>query len=402
MAKGEASVRRRLGVVVSHPIQYQTPMFQALARHPDIDPLVLYCHRALPREQAGAGFGVPFDWDVPLFDGYPYRFLDNVARAPDLGSFRGLDTPGIHEIIRRESFDAVLVSGWHFKSYWQAIRSCWKSRTPVMVRGDSHLHVESPSIRRLVKGITHRCLLPRFDACLAVGKWSAEYFRNYGVPSDRIFLVPHAPDRERILSGWRQARARFSQIRASWGLPENHVVFLFAGKFIARKRPVDFVEAIHRAASRGVPVCGLMVGDGPLRADCEREAARLDAPVRFAGFLNQTAILQAYASADVLVLPSSSETWGLVVNEAMICGLPCMVSDRVGCGPDLVRSGETGWVFPAEDVSRLADAMEDAARERAATTAMGSRAQVLSAGFSPEIAADQVAQAVHSIAVRRS
>jgi glycosyltransferase involved in cell wall biosynthesis len=394
-------VRNRLGIVVSHPIQYQTPMFQALARHPNIDPLVLYCHRALPHEQADAGFGVPFDWDVPLFEGYSYRFLDNIARKPDLGSFRGLDTPHIDEIIRRENFDAVLVSGWHFKSYWQAIRSCWKSRTPVMVRGDSHLHVESSSFRRLVKGISHRCLLRRFDACLAVGKWSAEYFRNYGVRPERIFVVPHAPDRERILSGWRQERLRVLKIRESWGLPENHVVFLFAGKFVVRKRPLDFIEAIHRAASRGSPVRGLMVGDGPLRAACEREAARLDAPVRFAGFLNQTAILQAYASADVLVLPSSSETWGLVVNEAMICGLPCMVSDRVGCGPDLIQSGETGWVFPAEDVSRLADAMEAAARGRAATADMGCKARVLSASFSPEIAADQVAQAIRSIAVRR-
>src|SRR5206468_2285855 len=99
--------------------------------------------------------------------------------------------------------------------------------------------------------------------------------------------------------------------------------------------------------ARDARVVGLMVGDGPLRDQCESLVEDTDVPIRFTGFLNQSEIVQAYLAADALVLPSDGEeTWGLVVNEAMSCGRPCIVSDCVGCGPDLVAPGTTGFVFP--------------------------------------------------------
>lgn len=186
------TTRARLAIVTTHPVQYHAPWFRALSQQPELDLTVLYCHRATPEQQAAAGFGVPFDWDVPLLDGYCHRFLKNIAPREYTGSFRGLDTPEIREIIADRQFDAVLVNGWHYKSAWQAIVSCWQNRIPVMLRGDSHLHTSRSLFKRYLKYPVYKGFIPRADACLAVGTWSREYFLHYGARPEHVFSVPHA------------------------------------------------------------------------------------------------------------------------------------------------------------------------------------------------------------------
>jgi glycosyltransferase involved in cell wall biosynthesis len=118
-----------------------------------------------------------------------------------------------------------------------------------------------------------------------------------------------------------------------------------------------------------------MVGDGPMRAECECAVREERVPVRFAGFLNQRAVAQAYVAADALVVPTSEETWGLVVNEAMSCGRGVLVSDGVGCAPDLVEPGSTGFVFPVGDVEALARMMMECASDRRAFQTLGANAK---------------------------
>ena len=102
----------------------------------------------------------------------------------------------------------------------------------------------------------------------------------------------------------------------------------------------------------------LVVGDGALRANCEEFASRERLNVKFVGFLNQTQIPDAYSIADCLILPSERETWGMVVNEAMACGTPAIVSDQVGCAPDLVENGKTGYTYTKGDIADLANKMK--------------------------------------------
>ena len=385
----------RLAILSTHPIQYHSAWFRALAAHPDLDVHVYYCHKATPQEQARAGFGVEFDWDVPLLTGYQHSFLRNVADPPGNSRFRGFDTPDIKDIIRRREYDAVLVNGLHYKSAWQAIWSCWQSKVKVMVRGDSHLHTPRSILLRLAKSLVYRRFIPRFDACLAVGQWSREYFLHYGAPAERIFLVPHAVDAKQMGSDSERLQSIRSELRGHWALDENSIVFMFAGKFIDKKRPMDFVRAASEAAARVASVQGLMVGDGPLRTLCEDFVRANHTPIRFAGFLNQSQIVEAYVAADVLVLPSDGgETWGLVVNEAMACRRPCIVSDRVGCGPDLVRVGETGVIFPLGDVDLLASSMTDFAQQPSQLAMMGARAQDRVGEYSVRTAVEGVIQSL--------
>ena len=141
---------------------------------------------------------------------------------------------------------------------------------------------------------------------------------------------------------------------------------MFCGKFVPKKRPMDFVAALTRAAERGAAVQGLMVGDGPLRGDCEQFVTATGGPIRFAGFLNRSKISEAYLASDVLVLSSDGgETWGLVVNEAMSCGRACIVTDHVGSGPDMVRPWATGMIYPLGQIEALAAVMKDFASDTA-------------------------------------
>ncbi len=390
--------RKRLAILATHPIQYQAPWFRALAARADLDVKVFFCHQATPREQASAGFGVEFDWDVPLLNGYQHLFLKNVARVPGLGTFNGLDTPEVKDIIARKEYDAWLLCGWQFKSAWQAMRACWATNTPVMVRGDSHLYTQRHAIKKTLKWPFYRWFIPKFDACLAVGKWSKEYYLHYGARRERIFFVPHIIDHDHFSREAAHLLPQRFELRRQWGLNDESVVFLFAGKFIQKKRPMDFVKGIEQALSDRPRVAGLMVGDGPLRKECETYVQRAHLPIRFTGFLNQSEIIQSYIAADALVLPSDGgETWGLVVNEAMACGLPAIVSDRVGCGPDLIQPGCTGSVFPVGDIDELARAMIGYARNPGSVSENGNNARQHIAGYSTEAAADNTVAALRFI-----
>ena len=367
---------RRVAILCTHPIQYHSGWFKALAAQPKIDLEVLFCRTATSAEQAAAGFAVEFDWDVALLDGYQYRFLKNIARNPSVARFSGLDTPELLSVIERETFDAVIIIGWHYKSAWQALWACWKTKTPVMMRSDSNLHTERSLAKKIVKKPFYSWFIPKLDACLPVGTWSRDYFLHYGARPDRIFIVPHVVDVDFFRKEAESWRPRRSELRRRWHLVEDATVFLFAGKFIPKKRPLDFVHAIASANSNGNRIMGLMVGDGPLREACEETVRVTTAPIRFAGFLNQSEIPSAYSVADALVLPSDGgETWGLVVNEAMASGRPSLVSDRVGCGPELIVPGETGEIFACGDTRRLASLLGSYGKQRDRLKEMGVEAE---------------------------
>jgi glycosyltransferase involved in cell wall biosynthesis len=373
----------RLGILSTHPIQYYSPWYRALAATPALDVTVYYAHRSSGADQAAAGFGVAFEWDLPLLEGYRSEFLENHARRPSVAGFWGCHTPELAAIIARERFDAFVVHGWYNRSYWQAIRACWRTRTPVLIRGDSTLNMARGPLRRAAKWLTHRWFVPRFDGYLVVGQRAREYYLAYGADPARMEFTPHFVDNDRFARAAAELLPRRAELRRHWQLPERGLVFVYAAKFIPKKRPLDFVRALARACAQCPEVSGLMVGDGPLRGQIEAALQGATAPIRLAGFLNQTAMPGAYAAADALVLPSDgTETWGLVVNEAMACGLPALVSDQVGCAPDLVHDNVTGFVFPFGDVAALAERMVRLGEDAALAARLGTQARRRVQGYS--------------------
>jgi glycosyltransferase involved in cell wall biosynthesis len=230
-----------------------------------------------------------------------------------------------------------------------------------------------------------------------VGARSEEYFRFYG--ARRVVRSPHFVDNDHFASG--AAATDAATVRREWGVAEHAMIAAFVGKLVPKKRPLDLLEAVAASGRRDVHV--VFVGDGELRESCRAAAARLGVPATFAGFHNQRALPAAYAAMDVLVLPSDArETWGLVVNEAMACARPPLVSRAAGCAPDLVRENETGHAFALGDVRRPGDLLGGLAanRERLLTLGAGARAHI--ARFTAAAAADGVLEAMELAARERA
>jgi glycosyltransferase involved in cell wall biosynthesis len=332
-----------LAIVATHPVQYYAPLYRAVAGMPGMELKVFY--RSLPSAiEQGGEFGRPFQWDIDLLSGYAHGH--GPSAMDEL--FQG---------ISERRWAAVLVHGWNDALYRRVIAKAWSRGVPILVRGDSHLHTPQAFWKRILKQPLLRWLLPRFAACLAVGRWSEEYYRYYGVMEDRIVRSPHCVDNERFAQTAALLRNQRSAIRREWGFSDDDCVFLFAGKMIPVKRVSDLIVALGTCRPTHRAVAGLLVGDGRLRRDLELQAGAAGAKVRFAGFLNQSEISKAYVAADCLWLGSESETWGLVANEALASGLPCLLSDRVGCAVDLVVPQVNGMIYRCGDVSALEECL---------------------------------------------
>jgi glycosyltransferase involved in cell wall biosynthesis len=384
----------RLAVVTSHPIQYYAPIFRELARRIELE--VLFTHRATPADQAKAGFGTAFEWDVDLLAGYQSRFLTNVATRPTTASFFGSDTPEIGNILREGDFDAVLVLGWYLKSFIQAIAAAKLAGIPVLVRGDSQLLMSSNRAKALLKFLVYPWGLRAFDAALFVGQRSREYFEHYNYPSDRLFFSPHCVDTQ-----WFSQRGTVeagAALRERVGIGSKERVILFAGKLLPFKRPLDIVEAAACLATENRSVVVMIAGAGPLEEPIRRRAEEIGVKLVCLGFQNQTEMPACYAACDVLVLPSTGrETWGLVANEALACGRPIIVSDEVGCATDLAADGVAGRTFPLGNYRRLAGEIGAVLDEPRSLTAI----QMLSRAYDIRAACDGIIKALEFVIAQR-
>ena len=368
----------RVACLVSHPIQYQAPLFRYIAARPGIDLTVFFLSDLSVHAYRDAGFGVDVKWDVPLLDGYRYEFLPRVGSGSGLSFWRPW-TFGLRARLRRGRFDALWVHGYAHRGCLAAVAAAKSLGIPVMLRGESNLLSETDDALKLgVKRIAIPALLRTIDAFLAIGRLNRDYYLHYGVAAERIFAMPYAVDNEFFRNAAERARPHRESLRAELRLSPERAVILFASKMQPHKRAGDLLEAYARLSSDGVTepaACLVFAGDGDERAALEQRARALKwDSIRFIGFRNQSELPALYDLCDVFVLPSQREPWGLVINEAMNAGRPVVVSDRVGAGPDLVEDGVNGFVYPARDVAALADRLRRLIDNPENRAAMGARA----------------------------
>ncbi|MBI3669969.1 MAG: glycosyltransferase [Acidobacteria bacterium] len=354
------SRRYRVLVVCSHLVHYSSPVFRRIAEHPRVDLLVAYCSLQGAESGLDPEFGVEVSWDTPVLDAYSWTQVPNKALRPGLGRFFGLFNPGLWNLVRQGAFDSVWVSGYFYASAWVAILAAKWCRVPLIFTTDAHslrTWKNRSAYRQRLKKLLVRHILGLGDVILAGSSGTVDYLKSLGLPKDRILMVRNVVDND-----WWSARAAQvdrEAIRSNWSVPPAAPVVLFCAKLQPWKRPQDLVEAFAKANVKDSFL--VIAGDGPLRADLERQAQALGITerVRMLGFVNQSQLPGVYRAADLLVLPSEHEAFGLVVNEAMLCGCPAVVSDRVGAKFDLVRDGETGFVYPCGDVGALTQVLRE-------------------------------------------
>lgn len=376
----------RLAVVISHPTQYTSPWFKEIARHGELAMKVFYLWDFGTEERWDPKFRKAFRWDIPLLEGYEWELVPNRSSEPGTHHFFGLDNPTLARRVAQFLPDVVLTYGFNFLSHLRLMTSFRLRNTPFIVRGDSHELNRRGGLAGWCKRLGRRILFQRYYGALAVGNASAEYFRLGGISESRIARVPHCVDNERFSSAEAVARAAAREFRSALGIQSDASVVMFAGKFDPEKRPLDLLRAFvslpsDSRSSRALIFVGSGELEGALRSEISKSSA---AQVFVVPFKNQSEMPVMYAAADVLVLPSVSETWGLAVNEAMAMGVPAITSDRVGCHPDLIIPGVTGWVFEHGDIGALASVLSDALKSRNRLHEMGSNARTHIRSFSYE------------------
>jgi len=360
--------KKKLCVVTTHPIQYMTPWFRALAADPALDLDVIF-FRELNATQQGVGFGKAFQWDVPLRQGYPNQVLGVASGIRTLPKL----LLRLRRAIRGSHPDAVLITGWNEPGLMAAYPLMQLLGVPVILRGESNALRPRSTMTKLL----HRILLRFMSAIVIIGKANRQFYLNNGVSTDRLFAGAYFVESERMVKMAEAHADDRAALRVDNGFGSEDFVFSFVGKHVPFKRPMLLVEAAALARQRGLPVRLLFAGSGELTDSLKQRAIELGVPVHFTGFLNQTEMWKAYVPADAFVLPSTNgETWGLVTNEAMLFGLPVIVSDQVGSGPDLVIEGETGYVFSG-GAEGLADAMQKLLQKRDRAAGMGSAGRTL-------------------------
>lgn len=342
-----ASSRPRLGVLATHPIQYQAPLYQELARRGAVDLEVAYLSTAGASPVRDPGFGIMLAWDIDLLGGYRSTEL---TRRPLVGKAAWLASAS--RWLRRQ--DVVVLHGHTDPEMLLAAAACRLLGVPYLLRGESHAESSAAGLRRALRHLVAGTVVRNATGALPIGERNAAFYRRYGrIPQ---YLAPYSVDTERFSLRADATRPERAGRLAALGLDPERPTVIFSGKLIEQKRPLDLARAIERS---GAQFNLLLLGDGPLRQALRAYEERL--PVRCLGFINQAELPSWYATGDILALPSGHDPWGLVVNEGMACGLIPVVSDAVGCGPDLVRG--VGEIFPVGDIDALAAALTRVARD---------------------------------------
>ncbi|MDY7108277.1 MAG: glycosyltransferase family 4 protein [Planctomycetota bacterium] len=261
--------------------------------------------------------------------------------------------------LQEHQIKALILHGYNHAMAIRLIRYCKRNGIGVFMRSDSNIRGDRPSSaieawikRRLLGWVVRHC-----DGVMPMGALGEAYFQKYGADPQRCFRVPYEPDYDYYGTVDPESLGRF---RAEHGLSMERRYLLFSGRLIPVKR-VDLLIDAFACIADARPQWDLMIaGDGPLRGPLEqRVPAPLRERVRWLGFCDMEPMVRAYHAADVLVLPSDYEPWGVVINEAMAAGLAVVASDVVGAAYDMVSDRRNGRLFAAGDTTELAEALRE-------------------------------------------
>jgi glycosyltransferase involved in cell wall biosynthesis len=390
--------------VADHPVQYMAPIFRRMAQDPRLDLHVAYCSLRGAEAAFDPEFRTQVQWDVPLLDGYTWTEVPNKGSGKE--TFWGLNNPALATLIRNGRFDAVLCYvGYVRASFWIALRAARRSNAAFLFGTDAHSLAprDAKSWKVWFKKIFWPFLFRQADQVFVPSTGTFELIKSLGIPADRITLTPYSVDND----WWKSQSAKVDRaaVRTEWGATPEQPVILFCAKLQPWKRPMDLLQSFAKLNLEPQPLL-IFAGDGPQHSALQAEAAKLGITqrVRFLGFVNQSALPALYTSADVLVLPSIYEPFAVVVNEAMCCRCPVIVSDQVGAARDLVMPIRPDFVFPAGDTAALTRALQAAFADTAQLKDTAQRAFAHVETHSPQriIAAtvDAVRNAVTSVRSR--
>lgn len=393
----------RLGIFLSHPVEHFAPFFRRLAQEPELDIRVYYYSTQGVDPSFDDEFGVQYQWDIPLLEGYPHQVLPVWSGRISPRRSHWSINPGVWQAVHKEQFDAVLFYGWRMLSNWIGFLACTEHGTPILLIGDTTIERQRPFWFRWAKRSVLNWLFSRISAFLVTSPRNREIYRRYNVSEDRMFFVPLSPDVDRFQREAEKTSLNRAAVRARYGVPSDLPLIIYSGKLVQNKRPVDLLEAFCRLQNAGVKAGLVLVGAGDEREALERYVSKHHLRhVYFLGFCNQSEMPALYSMSDIFALPSKRDQSPLSVLEAMACGLPCVVSEGVGRWGenDAVRPGKTGYVFPVGNVRELTDQLHRLLTDRDLRRRMSESSLAVVRHWSYDTGAKGILEALQSIHAR--
>ena len=357
----------KLVIVVSHSMQSFAPLYQEIAKRSKIDLEVIFLTDAGSKEYYDKDFGKCFSWNVDLSSGYNNVVLEPgkpLSCSGALKNYFNMDSKRITSVLQKINPDVILVNGYACRFVNRATKWARRNKKGVMLFGDSELLHQRSLFTRMVKRFVVNGFFKKIDLFLTIGDQNEKYYEHYGVPVAKLFrsrcpvnIKFHNEDLI-LLSHEEKLKLR-EKIKIGLG----GFILLFVGKFCKRKRPQDMVKTIKLLRNEGYDVSGLFIGSGELLDSTKELAKKLEVQDKcyFLDFINQKDIGERIKCGDLLVVPSSEEPWGLVVTECGMCGVPAVVSDKVGCvgETDMLRPGISGEVFECGNIQNMAKVVKE-------------------------------------------
>src|SRR5712675_425604 len=360
---GVRCVTSKLVIITEIIAPYRIPVFNALALRREIDLHVIFLSENDPSLR---------QWQVYKDEiRFQYEVLPSWRRR--VGKFNVLLNRGMRSALNRIRPDAVLCGGYNYLASWEAAYWARAHRTPLLLWSEStalDVRRNSPLVEFMKRRFLQLC-----TAFVAAGKSSLSYFRQLGIEEKRIFTAPNAVDTPLFAALAEEARHHGVQVRARYSLPSRY--FLYVGRLVKNKGVFELLEAYAQLSDEVRAEIGLVfVGDGADRPELmERASGIAPGTIQFPGFVHREQLPEFYALADAFIFPTHSDTWGLVVNEAMSCSLPVVATSVAGCTPDLVQDRCNGFVISPGDPMQLAAAMSQLANDSGLRMQMGARSR---------------------------
>ena len=374
----------RVAILTEIISPYRIPVFNALAARDGIDLKVIFLSETDPTLR---------QWRV-YKDEIRFSYEVLPSRRFRAGGLRLLLNAGLSASLKKFSPESIICGGYNYIASWQALMWARRREVRFILWSESNAQ-DARGLRKPVEFLKAN-FRERCDGFVVPGKSAFGYLRLLGSPAERIFIAPNAVDNTFFATQAEQAKREPAVYRERFGLPRRFI--LFVGRLVPEKGVLDLLEAYAKLESGVRSEVGLVfAGEGVSRKELAQQAKRIGPGiVCFPGFAQREDLAGLYALAETLVLPTHSDPWGLVVNEAMACGLPIIVSSVAGCSADLVEEGWNGYLVPPRDSEKLSVAINSLVRQPELQRQMSARSLERIRNYSPEACADGLAAAAIS------
>jgi 1,2-diacylglycerol 3-alpha-glucosyltransferase len=381
-------VKRRLTIITEIISPYRIPLFNALAKHPQVDLHVVFLSETDPSLRQWHVYKNEIEFSCKVLPSWRKR----------VGKFNLLLNRGLTTALLRASPDAILCGGYSYLASWQALAWARKNRVPFLLWSESNLQDRRrghTAVEFLKTEFLRRC-----SAFAVPGQTAREYLRFRGIRDEIIFAAPNAVDNDLFAAAAAEVWQNPEATRSRLNLPQRY--FLYVGRLVREKGVFDLLAAYEKLDESTRQSTGLVfVGDGAARGELEAQAATVcSGMLTFAGFVHREELAAYYALAEALFLPTYSDPWGLVVNEAMACGIPAVVSQIAGCAADLIVEGWNGWLIPPGDTESLSRAMRRLIDKPELRALMGANSLERISQYSPQAWASGIARSIENAGVK--